>query len=224
MIPLKDRLPSRTRPMVVYAIVAVNCAAWVYELAIGRSGLERFLLEWGFVPLRLAADGDPQKWVTPLSSMFLHGGWMHLVGNMWFLWIFGDNVEDALGHVVFVLFYVLCGLGATLLQLAFSLGSGVPMIGASGAIAGVLGAYACFFPRARVLTLVPIFIFIQFIEIPAIVFILLWLVFQLVSGCTSIGLGAGAGGVAWWAHVGGFAAGWLFARAWRTLVLRRGAR
>jgi membrane associated rhomboid family serine protease len=221
MIPLKDILPSKSMPVVVFLLIAANAGVWFIELLQGRH-LNEFVMTWGFTPLRmLAAQEDPVRWVTPLSSMFMHGGWLHIIGNMWFLWIFGDNVEDAFGHAGFIAFYLACGLGAAAMQFLLSMNSPIPMVGASGAISGVLGAYACFFPRARIVALVPIFVFIQFVELPAFLFILLWFLLQLVSGCASIGLGA-AGGVAFWAHVGGFIAGWLIAFFWKTYIGSRG--
>jgi membrane associated rhomboid family serine protease len=157
MIPLKDILPSKSMPAIVFLLIAANAGVWVIELLQGRH-LNEFVMTWGFTPLRmLAAQEDPVKWVTPLSSMFMHGGWLHIIGNMWFLWIFGDNVEDAFGHAGFIAFYLACGLGAAAMQFLLSMNSPVPMVGASGAISGVLGAYACFFPRARIVALVPIF-------------------------------------------------------------------
>jgi membrane associated rhomboid family serine protease len=141
--------------------------------------------------------------------MFLHGGWLHILGNMWFLHIFGDNIEDRLGHIKYLFFYLLSGIGAAFTQVALNPASGVPMVGASGAIAGVMGAYVFLYPRARIVTLIPIIVFLQVIELPAFVFLGLWFVLQIFSGLTSLGIGADAGGVAWWAHIGGFAAGAL---------------
>jgi membrane associated rhomboid family serine protease len=142
---------------------------------------------------------------------------------MWFLWIFGDNVEDAFGHFGFLLFYLLCGIGAAAMQFIISIHSPVPMVGASGAISGVLGAYACFYPRARVVALVPVLFFLELIEIPAIIFITLWFLMQLMSGCMSIGINT-SGGIAFWAHIGGFLYGWLIARSWKKFLSKRGMR
>jgi membrane associated rhomboid family serine protease len=222
MIPLKDILPRRSMPVVVILIIAANAGVWVLELLQGGQ-LNDFVMTWGFTPLRIMTSENPQKWLTPLSSMFMHGSWLHIIGNMWFLWIFGDNVEDAFGHAGFVLFYLVCGLGATALQFLISMNSPLPMVGASGAISGILGAYACFYPRARIVALVPIFVFIRFFELPAILFIVLWFLLQLMSGCVSVGMGtAGTGGVAFWAHVGGFVAGWLIALVWKVILRSRG--
>jgi membrane associated rhomboid family serine protease len=220
MIPLKDILPSKSRPVVVISLIALNAGMWAIELMQGAR-LDGFLVDWGLVPARLLAEGDPVKWLTPLSSMFMHGGWLHIISNMWFLWIFGDNVEDAFGHAGFAAFYLACGLGAALMQFLITMGSTVPMVGASGAISGILGAYACFFPRARIVTLLPIFIFIQFVEVPALIFVVLWFMLQLLSGCATLGMGS-AGGVAFWAHIGGFIVGWLVAYAWKRRLMRLG--
>jgi membrane associated rhomboid family serine protease len=213
MIPLKDENPSRSTPVVMRVIVALNVACFLYEMALGP-GLRGFVFEFGFVPARLSlalegAESPLAPGTTLISSMFLHGGWLHLLGNMWYLWIFGDNIEDRLGHVRFLLFYVLAGLAAATTHWLTNASSGVPTVGASGAIAGVLGGYLIAFPRARVLTLVPLFVFIQVMSLPAIVVLGLWFVFQFFSGALSLGMGA-TGGVAWWAHVGGFAFGVVF--------------
>jgi membrane associated rhomboid family serine protease len=215
MIPLRDVIPSRTRPVVTMTLIALNVAAFLYEQSMPPRLLEQFVFTWGLVPAQFAV-------LNVFTSMFLHGGWMHLLGNMLFLWIFGDNVEDRMGHGRFLVFYLLCGTVAAMLQVAFSPGSRIPMVGASGAIAGVLGAYLVLFPRSRILTLVPIFIFIQIIEVPAIIFLGLWFALQLFSGVGTLGQSADVGGVAFWAHAGGFAAGmiavWFFRQPERQQV------
>ena len=201
MIPLRDVIPSRTTPFVTIGIIAVNALAFWFELSLGGSSLQRFLREYGIVPAEFA-------WPTLFSSMFLHGGWLHAIGNMWYLWIFGDNVEDQMGHGRYLVFYLLCGALAGLAQALLSPGSYVPTIGASGAIAGVMGAYFVLYPHSRVLTLIPLFIFIEIIEIPAIYFLGFWFLMQLFSGAGSIAHTAGnQGGIAFWAHVAGFLAG-----------------
>jgi membrane associated rhomboid family serine protease len=200
MIPIRDVIPSRTTPFVTIALIAANALVFLYQLSLPPRGLEQFVHAWGLVP----ADFSGLNVVT---SMFLHGGWMHFLGNMLYLWIFGDNVEDRVGHGRFVGFYLACGAAAALLQVMVSAGSRVPMIGASGAIAGVLGAYFVMFPRSRVLTLIPIFIFVQLVEVPAIVLLGLWFLLQLLSGVGSLGQRADIGGIAFWAHAGGFAVG-----------------
>jgi membrane associated rhomboid family serine protease len=226
VIPLRDANPSGTWPLVTVAVILANVAAFVHELGQGPA-LDRFLLTYGLVPVKvvylwqIAGLGLLGDVVIPaFASIFLHGGFVHLLGNMWYLWIFGDNIEDRLGHLRFLVFYLLCGLLASAAHVALNPESGVPVIGASGAIAGVLGAYLVCFPRARVLTLVPIFIFVQFVQLPAFVLLLFWFVLQFFNGALAIGQ-ANLGGVAWWAHIGGFVAGmvlvWVFPR-------RRGAR
>ena len=196
----------------VYAIVALNALAFVSELGMGQNELQRFFLRYGLVPLRyssgeIARHFDLSSHFVPfLSSMFLHGGFMHIIGNMWTLWIFGDNVEDWFGHTRFALFYLFSGVAAGIMHLMFNWGSQVPTIGASGAVAGVMGAYFLLYPRARILTLVPILLFVTFVELPAWVFLGFWFLLQFLSGAASAAAGA-AGGIAWWAHVGGFAVG-----------------
>ena len=214
MIPFRDNVPSRTLPIVTVSIILINIAAFIYELSLGDL-LDRFLFQYGIVPA--AVLSWPASNLTLLAvtvpfvtSMFLHGGWFHLIGNMWYLWIFGDNVEDRLGHFTFLIFYLLSGLGAGFVQTILNPNAEIPSIGASGAIAGVLGAYLVSYPFAKVLTLVPIFIFIQFIEIPAIIVLGLWFVLQFLYGAASLTAAtASQGGVAWWAHVGGFIIGIL---------------
>jgi membrane associated rhomboid family serine protease len=219
MIPLRDILPTSRRPYVTYTIIGINVAMWIVELGQGAE-MRAFIETWGMTPARFFGDGGMQVWLTPLTSMFLHGGWMHIIGNMWFLWIFGDNVEDVLGHAGFAAFYVVGGLGAAFLQFVLTLGSGIPMVGASGAIASVLAGYMSFFPYARVQTVLILFIFIRIIEVPAFLFIFVWFGFQLLSGCSSIGM-QGAG-TAWWAHIGGFIVGFLIALSYKKWMLRRG--
>jgi len=209
MFPLRDQNPSGSFPAVTITVIVACTAAFLYELSLGP-GLNRFLVEFALVPGQVAyglQTGDGWRGVLPpfFTSMFLHGGWLHLAGNMWFLWIFGDNVEDMLGSIRFVFFYLFCGLAAGFTHFILDPSSSVPTIGASGAIAGVLGGYMLLFPGARVLTLVPLGFFLRVMEIPAAVMIGLWFVIQLASGVLTQGMEQG--GVAWWAHVGGFVAG-----------------
>jgi len=188
-------------------IILANAAAFYYELRIGPSVLNDFINNWGLVPARFWAN--PQTtWVTIFSAMFLHGGWFHILSNMWVLFIFGDNVEDRMGGGGYLVFYLLSGVAAGLTQAFFLPGSSDPMIGASGAIAGVLGAYLVLFPRARILSLVPIVFIFTVIEIPAPIFLLFWFGSQLFSGFLSLS-GASGSGIAWWAHIGGFVFGML---------------
>ena len=210
MIPLRDDNPSQTAPVVTRTLIVVNTLAFLYELSLGR-GLAPFVYAWGLVPARLTASLAgavplPPAAATALTSMFLHGGWIHLLGNMWYLWLFGDNVEDRLGHGRYLLFYLASGLVSAAAQVYVNPGSPVPTVGASGAIAGVLGAYALAFPRARVLTLVPVFFFFQVLSLPALVVLGLWFVVQFFSGALAIGAGV-SGGIAWWAHIAGFVFG-----------------
>ena len=207
MIPIRDILPTRRFPIVNTILIVANSLAFLYEIALG-DGAHGLILQAGLVPSELLQGDAPDRYLDVVTSMFLHGGWMHVIGNMWFLNIFGDNVEDVLGRMRYVVFYLFAGVGAALLQVAMSPDSTTPMIGASGAIAGVLGAYIWMFPRARVVTLIPLFIFIEFIELPAFLFIGVWFLLQFVQGLGSMG-GASTGGVAWWAHIGGFIAGLL---------------
>jgi membrane associated rhomboid family serine protease len=203
MIPLRDTQPSRTTPIVTVGIIVVNVLVFLYQVSLDRFSVNHLIAEYGVIPDRLHA-------LSLVTSMFLHGGWMHLIGNMWFLWIYGDNVEDVLGHAKYLLFYLLAGVAAGLLQVAFNWDSRVPMIGASGAIAGVMGAYLIKFPRARVLTLIPVFVFFTTVEIPAVFILLYWFVIQFFSGVGSIGYShLSQGGVAWFAHIGGFVAGMI---------------
>ena len=209
MIPLRDTQPSFSFPLVTIGLIALNVLAFLYEFSLDEFSLNHFLLEYGFVPRRF-------QWVDILTGMFLHGGWLHLIGNMWFLWIYGDNVEDILGHFKYLLFYLLCGVAATLLQYVFTLDSRVPTIGASGAIAGVMGAYLVKFPRSKVLTLVPIIIFFTTMEIPAWLILAYWFVLQFFSGVGSVGQShLNQSGVAWFAHIGGFLAGIVLIRLLR---------
>ncbi len=201
MIPLRDSQPSYSKPLVTVALIAVNTVVFLFQFTLDPFSLNHFIAVYGLVP-------DRFHWSALLTSMFLHGGWLHLIGNMWFLWIFGDNIEDILGHAKFLLFYLLCGIAAGLVHLVFNAGSRLPTLGASGAIAGVMGAYMVKFPRARIVTLVFIFFFLTTMDIPAGVMLVYWFAIQFFSGVGSIGYShVSQGGVAWFAHVGGFLAG-----------------
>ena len=214
MIPFKDNIKSRTVPFVTILLIIANVLAFLFELTLSPRGLSVLMINFGVVPAYVFSWqrllGSPVALLLPfVASMFLHGGWMHLIGNMWYLGIFGDNVEDRLGHFRFLIFYLLCGVGAGIVHTIFNAGSTVPSVGASGAIAGVLGAYAISFPSARVLTLLPIFFFVQIIEIPAVFVLGFRFVMQFLEGTASLAVSTSAntGGVAWWAHVGGFLIG-----------------
>jgi len=202
MFPLYDTVRSHKFPVINLALIVVNALAFLYQLQIGDSALKGFIFEWGLIPSHFVSDPS-NSWIYIFSAMFLHGGWFHILSNMWVLFIFGDNVEARLGGFRYLLFYLLSGIAAGLLQTYILPSSDVPMIGASGAIAGVLGAYLVLYPRARVASIVPIFFIFTVIEIPAFVFLLFWFVSQLYSGLFAI-QGGGASGIAWWAHVGGF--------------------
>ncbi|MFC1848830.1 rhomboid family intramembrane serine protease [candidate division CSSED10-310 bacterium] len=217
MIPLGDTVPSKTFPFINYFLVAANVFFFLIELAQGPY-LDKFIQSYGVVPYHFKVMFRPEmnvfdyvyfKYFPLLSSLFLHGGWFHLGGNMLFLWIFGDNVEDRLGHVRYLFFYLFCGIAASAAHIVMNFNSTIPSIGASGAIAGVLGAYLLLYPWARVRTLIIIFIFIDIIEIPAYLFIFFWFLIQLFSSFGSIMASPNAGGVAWFAHIGGFIAGFI---------------
>lgn len=215
MIPIGDSVPTRRTPWVNYLLVSASILAFLFELALGP-GLDMFIRHWGVTPrlISLAWAGDPRVsqsvfW-TLVTALFLHGGWLHLGGNMLFLWVFGDNVEERFGHVRYLLFYILAGVGANLAQVYVMPQSQVPLIGASGAIAAVLGAYVVMYPRARVTVIVPLFFFPLLVPLPAIVMLGVWFLTQFANGLASITLHAQMlGGVGWWAHIGGFVLGVL---------------
>jgi membrane associated rhomboid family serine protease len=200
MIPLRDVIPSRTTPYITITIIILNALAWLFEVSLPHEVLNEFLTIYGVVP----ADFSPP---TLITSMFLHGSWSHVIGNMWYLWIFGDNVEDRVGHGRFIVFYLLCGIAAALGQVAVDPNSLLPTIGASGAIAGVMGAYFVLYPHSRVLTLIPWW-FLQIVELPAIALLGFWFLMQLFSaGAIAVTASTHGGGVAFAAHVVGFVAG-----------------
>jgi membrane associated rhomboid family serine protease len=211
VIPLRDRNPTRTRPLLTWLLIAVNTLVFLYQWSLDDGGFELFVRRYGLVPAWLASGDYSGSFVTPFTSMFMHGGWLHLISNMWSLYVFGDNIEDTLGRFRYFVFYMLAGLGAAFAQVAIDPSSMVPMVGASGAIAGVLGAYMRLFPRARVVTLIPILFFFLVREIPAFWFILIWFGLQVLLGVDSLDpVHAGEGaGVAFFAHIGGFVAGLL---------------
>jgi hypothetical protein len=212
MIPIRDTIRSKNFPAVNFTIIGLNIIVFLWQLAQGPH-LQETLYFYGIVPLRyhdpeLSAHFTAFEQYFPfLSSMFLHGGFLHILMNMWFLYIFGDNIEDRLGHIRYLIFYLFCGVAAGLVHLVTNWNSNIPTIGASGAISGVMGAYLLLYPRSKILTLIPIFFFFQFVEIPAFIFLGFWLLMQLFSaGLTP----SNVGGVAFWAHIGGFAAGLVF--------------
>ena len=234
MLPLKDDVPSQSFPLITVLLIAANVAAFLYQASLeaGTGGTGRaataFVTEFGAVPCRLTGlcvgDDSPAPVVTVFTSMFLHGGLFHIAGNMLYLWIFGDNVEDTLGHLRFLALYVLSGVGAVSAQTLMSPHSQVPMVGASGAISGVLGAYLFLFPHASVLTLITFGFFIRFVQVPAVIVLGFWIVVQVLYGLLSYGAAAkgtaDGGGVAWFAHIGGFVAGLMLLFLFRPRATR----
>jgi membrane associated rhomboid family serine protease len=219
MIPLKDDIPTKTFPVVTIGLIAANILVYLFQLSLSPEGLENFLFRYGAIPDHLT---DPSFFrsrfslktmppvLTIITAMFLHGGLIHLSGNMLYLWIFGNNVEDTLGHVRFFIFYLLSGFFAAAIHTFSDIHSPVPMIGASGAIAGILGAYLIFFPRANVSTLFIFIIFFKIIKIPAVLVLIMWFMIQLINA------GSEGGSVAWYAHVGGFLSGIFLVRSFRS--------
>jgi membrane associated rhomboid family serine protease len=226
MFPIRDTVPGRNPPIAVWMIILTNCVVFLFELMMPEPVLVRFFYLFGLVPARFTHPGWAVWMGLPidsywpfLTSMFLHGGWLHIIANMWTLWIFGDNVEDRMGPFRFLIFSLLCGLAAGWVQWLTNPSSTVPTVGASGAIAGVMGAYLFLFPTARIVVLVPVLIFPFFFEIPAVLFLALWAVTQLFSGALALAGPENVGGIAWWAHVGGFLSGIVF----HFFFLKRGA-
>jgi membrane associated rhomboid family serine protease len=211
MIPLRDTVRSRTVPIVNYLLIGACGIVFLLELSLGAPAASSFISSFAIIPSNIQSTlfqghFSFQPILSLFTSMFLHGGWMHLIGNMLYLFVFGDNVEDRLGHGAYLLFYLLSGVGAGLIEVAAQGSSTTPLIGASGAIAGVLGAYFLLYPRARILTLIPLFIYFPVVEVSAFFFLGFWFVLQFIQGTASLGASEG-GGVAWWAHAGGFVVG-----------------
>jgi len=229
MFPLKDNIPARQFPIINICLIIINVVCFLYELKLG-GGLDAFIRTYGFVPARFMVLHEENvldlgRFLPVYSSMFLHGGFLHLLSNMWMLWIFGDNVEDNMGHFKYLVFYLLCGTASIFAQALSAPHSPVPMLGASGAISGVLGAYFLLYPGARILTLIPIFIIFYTVELPAFIFLGLWILLQVLQGYSHylVGDGGAGGGVAWWAHVGGFASGFVLVNLFRNKPgLKRG--
>lgn len=219
MIPIRDSIRSRHFPKVNLALIIINVAVFLYELGLSPYGLQQFVTQYGAVPARIMAGGGLVNTILPMfTAMFLHGGWLHLGGNMLFLWVFGDNVEDRLGSVRYLLLYLATGLAGFLIQMGANPASATPMIGASGAIAGILGAYLMMFPRSKIIALVPIIFFFTFVEMPALIFLFLWFGLQLLNGVAAIGTQGNM--VAWWAHIGGFLTGLVGAVMMRSGMVR----
>lgn len=211
MIPLRDENPTRTFPFITVAIIAINILVFIYELNLGE-GLQVKIEQFAAVPYNITHMISLSVLLTLVTSIFLHAGFAHIVGNMLYLWVFGNNIEDRLGHIKFIFFYLLCGIVATLGHVFTSAGSKIPLIGASGAISGVLGAYIILYPRARILVLVPLFIMWRIIRVQAVWFLGFWIILQFIYGSASFALAdaSSQGGVAWFAHIFGFFAGWVF--------------
>jgi membrane associated rhomboid family serine protease len=210
MIPLRDVIPSRTVPIVTIGLIAVNALVFLFEMSLPDDVRQAFVNHYGLVPVRFT-------WTSVVTSMFLHASWSHVIGNMWFLWIFGDNVEDRFGHFRYLVFYLLCGIVGAVVQTISASYSFVPTVGASGAIAGVMGAYLVLYPRSRVLTMIFPFVF-WIIEVPAVFFLGYWFLIQLFSGVGTVALSTGttsAGGIAFWAHIAGFVTGVVMVFAFR---------
>src|SRR4029077_3518353 len=217
--PIQDSVPSRSVPVVTRALILINVVVFFFELSLSRESIIQLFYLFGVVPARFtdpewaASIGFPiGSYWSLLTHQFLHGGWLHIVANMWTLWIFGDNVEDRMGPLRFIIFYLVCGLLAALTQVLVTPDATIPSVGASGAIAGVLGAYLMFFPTARLVVLLPIFFFPFFFEVPAVLYLVLWFFINLFSGTAALAGPQEVGGIAWWAHVGGFVSGMLLCR------------
>lgn len=211
MIPLRDNIPSRIQPIVTWSLIAANCYVFYLQISAGGSvGFERFINQWAVIPFKLFHEPG-RYWTSLLTATFLHGGWMHIIGNMVFLYIFGDNVEDRMGHVKFLIFYLLVGMVANFSQAFISQSSKIPLIGASGAIAGVLGSYFYYYPHSRILTLIPLGLFSRVVEIPAFIFLGIWFLLQTINSTVAISVQMAtqkaSGGVAFLAHAAGFVAG-----------------
>lgn len=221
MVPLHDDNPTSSTPHVTYTLIGINVAVFLFQLSLTRGQLQQFFNSWAMVPDQLTASFSGQlqmpvfEWITLITSQFLHGGIFHIAGNMLYLWVFGNNIEDQLGKARFVIFYLGCGTLAGLTQWIFAPQSPVPTVGASGAIAGVMGAYILRFPKANILTLLPIFFFITTVRVPALFFLGFWFVQQALYGVASLGseVNVGSGGVAYWAHAGGFVFGLILGPA-----------
>lgn len=219
MVPLRDENPARITPYVTYGLIIVNVLVFLHELTLSPIGLAQFMQQWAVVPAQLTASLQREmampwtEWITLFTSQFLHGGFLHVAGNMLYLWIFGNNVEDQLGHGKFLVFYLLCGALAGLTQWFFAMDSTIPSLGASGAIAGVMGAYVIRFPKVAILTLIPLGFFLLPIRIPAYFFLGFWFIQQALYGFASLevqtNIGMEGGGIAYWAHAGGFVVGFI---------------
>lgn len=210
MFPIKDTIRSRSFPLITWALIIINILVYIYESSLSQAGLDQLISSYGLIPAKINLS-NPFTWLPLFTHMFLHGSWWHVLSNMWTLFIFGDNVEDRMGSGRFILFYLIGGIAAGMIQMLQSGDPNIPSIGASGAIAAVLGAYFLYFPKAKVVTFIPILLFIWFVKIPAVVYLGFWFISQLYSGITS----TTASGIAWWAHIGGFVFGLLLAMVFK---------
>jgi membrane associated rhomboid family serine protease len=227
MFPIQDSVPNRSVPMMTRTLILINVIVFFFELALPQDAVEGVFYLFGIVPARFthpgwaAAVGFPLDSYWPLlTHQFLHGGWFHIVSNMWALWIFGDNVEDRMGPVRFLIFYLTCGVIAGLTQMLTTPDSTVPSVGASGAIAGVLGAYLLLFPTARLVVMIPILFIPFFFELPAVFYLFFWFFSQLFNGTLALASPEYVGGIAWWAHVGGFVSGLVLCKIFVRRVVR----
>ncbi|MEL6675799.1 MAG: rhomboid family intramembrane serine protease [Bacteroidota bacterium] len=215
MFPIRDSIPTRRFPLVNCGLIVANILVFLFQLSLGQEGQEALFMEFGLIPDEFSGTGEKEGLFayTPfLSNLFLHGGWMHLIGNVWTLYIFGDNVEDRMGRGAYLAFYLLAGIGANLTHLFFNWGSPVPTIGASGAISGVMGAYMLLYPKSRIQMLIPIFYIPFFFRIPAFLYLAYWFVLQLFNGTQEMAANDATGGIAFWAHIGGFVVGLILYR------------
>lgn len=216
MIPLRDNIPTRRFPLVTVLLMVSNSLIFLLEAAMGPAAAEELIYQFGFVPARITSQWtNPAVLLTLITAMYLHGGWAHLISNMLYLWIFGNNVEDTMGRLRFFVFYTLCGVLAAMAQIAVAPNSQMPGVGASGAIAGVLGAYLLLYPHARVRTLVPLPFWFVTVNLPAVIVLGSWFLMQFFNGLASLQVQTQVGGVAWWAHIGGFVAGLALMRPFR---------
>ena len=223
MFPIYDDVPTKKFPLITVMLIVLNSIVYIYQIALGE-GFAEFIYSMGLIPFEIThhidlfPSGPPLIYLTIFSSMFMHGSIVHLLGNMLFLWIFGNNVEDYLGRKKFVIFYLICGITAALTQIFINPDSQVPMVGASGAIAGVLGAYLLLYPRAKVTTVIIFGFFIRLIKIPAVVVLGFWIIYQFLYGISSLAVRTGEGGVAWFAHIGGFICGVILIKLFKSFV------
>ena len=228
MFQIQDSVPSRSVPVVTRGLILINVVVFFFELSLSRESIIQLFYLFGVVPARFTDPEWPASIGFPIGSywsllthQFLHGGWLHIVANIWTLWIFGDNVEDRMGPLRFIIFYLVCGVLAALTQVLVTPDATIPSVGASGAIAGILGAYLLFFPTARLIVLIPILFFPFFFELPAVIFLVLWFFIQLFGGTAMLASPQQVGGIAFWAHIGGFIAGMLLCRFFVRRPVRR---